>query len=88
MSVKVLHTALGGRNGHTQSANNLVSPDLSVPKAMGGPGEPNTGTPEDLFAAGCVARFGGAREFIGRQMKLIPTSVEVTASVGIAVATA
>ena len=33
-------TAQGGRNGHTQSSNGLVSVDLSVPKALGGPGKP------------------------------------------------
>ena len=31
-------TATGGRNGHTQSSDGIVSADLSVPKAMGGPG--------------------------------------------------
>ena len=52
-------TAQGGRNGHTQSSDALVSVDLSVPKAMGGPGKPGTTTPEDLFAAGYAACFGG-----------------------------
>jgi hypothetical protein len=31
-------TATGGRNGHTQASDGSVSADLSVPKAMGGPG--------------------------------------------------
>ena len=35
-------TAIGGRNGHTQASDGTVSADLSVPKAMGGPGKPNT----------------------------------------------
>ena len=38
-------TATGGRNGHTQAADGSVSADLSVPKAMGGPGKPGTTTP-------------------------------------------
>jgi lipoyl-dependent peroxiredoxin len=76
-------TATGGRNGHTKNSDGLVSVDLSVPKAMGGPGKPNTTTPEDLFAAGYAACFGGACEFMGAQMKLKPASVEVTAAVGI-----
>ena len=76
-------TAKGGRNGHTQNSDGLVSVDLSVPKGMGGPGKPNTTTPEDLFAAGYAACFGGACEFMGVQMHLKPTSVEVTAAVGI-----
>jgi lipoyl-dependent peroxiredoxin len=87
MSVKVLYTAhataVGGRNGHTQSADGLVSVDLSVPKAMGGPGKPNTTTPEDLFAAGYAACFGSACEFVSRQMKLHPQSITVHAEVGI-----
>ena len=87
MSVKVLYTAhataIGGRNGHTQSDDGLVSANLSVPKSMGGPGRPGTTTPEDLFAAGYAACFGGACEFMGVQMKLKPASVEVRSSVGI-----
>jgi osmotically inducible protein OsmC len=87
MQVQVLYTAhataLGGRNGHTQSDDGLVSVDLSVPKAMGGPGKPGTTTPEDLFAAGYAACFGGACEFMGVQLKLKPSSVEVKTSVGI-----
>jgi lipoyl-dependent peroxiredoxin len=87
MTVKVLYTAhataAGGRNGHTQSADGLVSVDLSVPKAMGGPGRPNTTTPEDLFAAGYAACFGSAVEFVSRQMKLRPGTITVQAAVGI-----
>jgi organic hydroperoxide reductase OsmC/OhrA len=54
-------TATGGRNGHTQANDGLVQADLSVPKEMGGPGKPNTTTPEHLFAAGyaaCMATIG------------------------------
>ena len=87
MSLKILYTAhaaaLGGRNGHTQNDNGLVSVDLSVPKAMGGPGKPNTTTPEDLFAAGYAACFGSACEFMSRQLKLIPSSLEIKSAVSI-----
>jgi lipoyl-dependent peroxiredoxin len=87
MSVKVLYTAhataVGGRNGHTQSDDGRVSVDLSVPKAMGGPGRPNTSTPEDLFAAGYAACFGSACEFVSRQLHLHPQSITITAAVGI-----
>src|SRR5215831_21071345 len=87
MSVNVLVTAhatsVGGRNGHTQSDDGLVSVDLSVPKEMGGPGKPNTTTPEHLFAAGYAACFGSAAEFVGRQMKLNASRIEVKAAVGI-----
>src|SRR2546430_14807428 len=87
MSVKVLVTAhatsVGGRNGHTQSDDGLVSVDLSVPKAMGGPGKPGTTTPEHLFAAGYAACFGSAAEFGARQLKLSPGQIEVKAAVGV-----
>jgi len=56
-------TASGGRNGHTEASDGSVSADLSVPKAMGGPGRPYTTTPEHLFAAGYAACFGGALDF-------------------------
>jgi len=38
-------TAIGGRNGHTESSDGIVKADLSVPKAMGGYGKPGTATP-------------------------------------------
>ena len=62
-------TAKGGRNGHTAADDGSVSVDLSVPKAMGGPGKPNTSTPEHLFAAGYAACFGGALDFIAKHQK-------------------
>jgi lipoyl-dependent peroxiredoxin len=46
-----------------------VSVNLSVRKEMGGPGLPNTTTPEHLFAAGYAACFGGALEFVAGQHK-------------------
>jgi osmotically inducible protein OsmC len=87
MSLKVLYTAhataIGGRNGHTRSDDGLVDVQLSVPKAMGGPGKPGATTPEDLFAAGYAACFGSACEFMGAQLKLKPSSVTIQAAVGI-----
>lgn len=87
MAIKVLYTAhatsTGGRNGHTDSDDKIISVDLSVPKAMGGPGKAGTTTPEHLFAAGYAACFGSACEFMSRQLKLIPKSLEVKSAVGI-----
>jgi organic hydroperoxide reductase OsmC/OhrA len=60
-------TAIGGRNGHTEASDGSVRADLSVPKAMGGVGKPNTTTPEHLFAAGYAARFGGALDYVAKQ---------------------
>ena len=76
-------TATGGRNGHTQAADGTGSADLSVPKAMGGPGKPGTTTPEHLFAAGYAACYGGAIDFVGRQHKKDATKARVTADVSI-----
>jgi Ohr subfamily peroxiredoxin len=76
--------ATGGRNGHTRTNNGSVSFDLSIPKAMGGPGKAGTTTPEDLFAAGYAACFGSACEFAAKNLlKLNPTSIEVHADVTI-----
>lgn len=76
-------TATGGRNGHTQSSDGQVSVDLSVPKAMGGPGKPNTTTPEDLFAAGYAACFGGALDFVGKRQKRNAAGATITCQVSI-----
>ena len=76
-------TAQGGRNGHTQSSDGLVSVDLSVPKALGGPGKPGSTTPEDLFAAGYAACFGGALDFVAKQRKKDATRASVTCYVSI-----
>ncbi len=62
-------TSTGGRNGHTQADDGLISVDLSVPKAMGGPGKPNTTTPEHLFAAGYAACLGGAIDYQANQLE-------------------
>jgi len=73
-SIKPLFTAVGsvtgGRNGHGEAEDHSVSVNLSVPKAMGGPGRPNTTTPEHLFAVGYAACFGGALDFVAVQKRV------------------
>jgi len=76
-------TATGGRNGHTEASDGTVGVDLSVPKAMGGPGKPGTTTPEHLFACGYAACFGGALDFVGKQQKKNATGAAVTCAVSI-----
>lgn len=76
-------TATGGRNGHTESSDGVVHADLSVPKAMGGPGKPGTATPEHLFAAGYAACFGGALDFVARQHKKDATGAKIACAVSI-----
>ena len=76
-------TAIGGRNGHTETSDGSVKADLSVPKAMGGPGKPDTATPEHLFAAGYAACFGGALDFVAAHQKKNATNAKVTCAVSI-----
>ena len=76
-------TAIGGRNGHTETSDGIVKADLSVPKAMGGPGKPGTATPEHLFAAGYAACFGGALDFVAKQQKRDAAKARITCAVTI-----
>ena len=81
-TIKPLVTAVahstGGRNGHSETTDKSVSVNLSVRKEMGGPGLPNTTTPEHLFAVGYAACFGGALEFVAGQHKKNVTGAVVT----------
>jgi Ohr subfamily peroxiredoxin len=79
----VTATSMGGRNGHTESSDHIVSADLSVPKAMGGRGKPGTATPEHPFAAGYAACFGGALDFVGKQHKQDAAKAKITCAVSI-----
>jgi osmotically inducible protein OsmC len=76
-------TAIGGRNGHTESADGVVKADLSLPKEMGGPGRPGTATPEHLFAAGYAACFGGALDFVAKSHKKDASKATTNCSVSI-----
>jgi Ohr subfamily peroxiredoxin len=86
-TIKPLLTATaintGGRNGHSETTDHSVTVDLSVRKEMGGPGLPNTTTPEHLFSAGYAACFGGALEFLATQKKQDVKGTEVTCSTSI-----
>src|SRR5919201_2324780 len=76
-------TAVGGRNGHTETSDGIVRADLSVPKELGGPGQPGKATPEHLFAAGYAACFGGALDFVAKQKKRDASKVKITTAVTI-----
>jgi len=86
-TIKPLVTATaintGGRNGHSETTDHSVVVDLSVRKEMGGPGRPNTTTPEHLFAAGYAACFGGALEFVANQHKKNVAGTVVTCDVSV-----
>jgi lipoyl-dependent peroxiredoxin len=76
-------TSTGGRNGTSKADDGSVSVTLSVPKEMGGPGKPNTTTPEHLFATGYAACFGGALDFIAKQHKKDASKATVKCAVSI-----
>ncbi|MBS7539707.1 organic hydroperoxide resistance protein [Ancylobacter lacus] len=82
MSLSILFTgtatAVGGRNGHSETSDGSVSVDLAMPK--NGVLEPGKTTPEHLFATGYAACFGSAVEAVGRQMKLDVSDAAVTVS--------
>lgn len=83
--MKVLYTAsatsVGARHGHVESSDGLLKLNLAVPPEMGGTGgAPN---PEQLFASGYAACFGGAMEYLARQQKLDMGEVRITAKVSI-----
>jgi osmotically inducible protein OsmC len=86
-TIKPLVTATaintGGRNGHSETTDHSVAVNLSVRKEMGGPGLPDTTTPEHLFAAGYAACFGGALEFVGNKHKKDVSGTVVTCDVSI-----
>jgi lipoyl-dependent peroxiredoxin len=86
-TIKPLYTATatvsGGRNGHGESSDGVVSVDLSVPKELGGPGKPGTATPEHLFAVGYAACFGGAVDLVAKQHKADASKATITSAVSI-----
>ncbi len=76
-------TATGGRHGHTQTDDGVVSVDLAIPKSMGGPGGEGMSNPEQLFAAGYAACFGSAVEFVARTQKVRLDGVTIHSKVHI-----
>lgn len=71
--------AVGGRAGHVETTDGLLSLDLALPKEMGGKG--GATNPEQLFAAGYAACFENAVRFIAGQQKIPLKGAAVTAQV-------
>jgi len=76
-------TAIGGRNGHTETSDGAIEAHLSVPKELGGQGKSGMATPEHLFAAGYAACFGGSLDFVAKQRKRDATKARITCAVTI-----
>ncbi|KAJ2393656.1 hypothetical protein GGI23_004997 [Coemansia sp. RSA 2559] len=88
ISIKPLYTAeatsTGGRNGRAVSSDNVVNVSLSLPKELGGPGEPGKTNPEQLFAAGYSACFQGAMGVAAQKLNVkLPESNTVRGRVHI-----
>ena len=71
--------AVGGRAGHVESQDGLLSLDLALPREMGGKGGGTN--PEQLFAAGYAACVENAARYIAGQQKIPLTGAAVTATV-------
>ncbi|MFL0670226.1 MAG: organic hydroperoxide resistance protein [Erythrobacter sp.] len=74
-------TASGGRAGHVETDDGLISLDLAIPAPMGGPG--GGSNPEQLFAAGYAACFHSALQFVAGQAKTDVSGSSVTGHVSI-----
>ena len=75
-------TATSGRDGKVSSDDGALDVGLSVPKGLGGPGGSGT-NPEQLFAAGYSACFGGALGLVAGQQKIKTGPVHITAKVSL-----
>jgi osmotically inducible protein OsmC len=75
-------TATSGRDGKVRSDDGVLDLQLTIPKGLGGPGGSGT-NPEQLFAAGYSACFGGALGLVASQKKVKMGPAHVTAKVSI-----
>jgi osmotically inducible protein OsmC len=71
----------GGRQGHVETDDKLISLDLAYPKELGGNG--GASNPEQLFAAGYSACFANAILHVAQNQKIEIKDVPVAAEVGI-----
>ena len=84
--MQVLYTAnasaSAGRAGRVSSDDGIVDFALVVPQGMGGPGGAGT-NPEQLFACGYSACFGGALKLVAGLQKVVTGPVTISAAVSI-----
>lgn len=73
--------AVGGRGGNVRTEDGKFSAKLALPTGLGGKGDGNN--PEQFFACGYAACFGGALMVAARNQKvpLKDADVEITADV-------
>ena len=84
--MKILYTTeavvQGGRAGQGRTSDGRLSVQLSVPKELGGEGEPGT-NPEELFAVGYAACFQSGLLAVAQGRKLDASNSTITSQVGI-----
>lgn len=72
-------TGVSGRSGHVTSSDGVIDLDVRLPKGMGGDQTGKHTNPEQLFAAGYAACFGGALSAVAAAKKIKFASIpEVT----------
>lgn len=75
-------SATAGRDGKVRSDDGLLDFALAVPRGLGGPGGEGT-NPEQLFACGYAACFGGALKLVAGMQKIVTGPVTIEAQVAI-----
>ncbi|WP_411334880.1 organic hydroperoxide resistance protein [Metabacillus indicus] len=75
-------SAIGGREGRVQTADNFLDLAIEMPKALGGRGGEGT-NPEQLFAAGYAACFDSALNLVARTEREKIGQAKVTSHVSI-----
>ena len=84
--MQMLYTAIAsataGRDGRVSSNDGVLDLALTVPKGLGGPGGNGT-NPEQLFACGYSACFGGALKMVAGMQKIATEPVTISAEVSI-----
>lgn len=83
--MSIIYTAksltTGGRNGHGETDDGAIKVDLASPGAPNP--KPGSTNPEQLFAVGYAACFGGALDFLARKDKLDVSDATVGAEVNL-----
>jgi osmotically inducible protein OsmC len=70
----------GGRKGHVKTDDGLLDFDVTMPKEIGGEGGKTN--PEQLFAAGYAACFGGALGAVAGKVSLRDSEVKAKVHLG------
>ncbi len=84
IKIKPMYTtevnSTGGRTGHIKSADGILDFGVSMPKEVGGDGTKTN--PEQLFAAGYAACFGGAMGVVANGRDISGFNVNAKVSLG------